>query len=158
LDTTSAAVDSTLRRARAKLVETGPAEQNLTEPDEPAVRTLLDDYVNAFTSADADALVELLRADAEMEMPPIPTWFTGRTAVVGFLMSRVLRGGRWRMVPARANGQPALAVYRRTADGRYDAYGVQVLTVLDTRIARITSFNDPKLVSTFGLALSQKSG
>ncbi|HEX4221301.1 MAG TPA: sigma-70 family RNA polymerase sigma factor [Pseudonocardiaceae bacterium] len=146
LDTTTAAVDSTLRRARAKLAETGPAEQNLSEPDEPAVRVLLDDYVNAFTRADADALVELLRADAEMEMPPIPTWFTGRDAVVSFLMSRVLREGRWRFEPIRANGQPAFAVYSRAADGRYQPYGVQVLTVVDARIARITSFNEPSLV------------
>ncbi|HEY4020607.1 MAG TPA: sigma-70 family RNA polymerase sigma factor [Pseudonocardiaceae bacterium] len=158
LDTTSAAVDSTLRRARAKIAETAPAEQNLIEPDEPAVRTLLDDYVNAFTRADADALVALLRADVELEMPPIPTWFTGRDAVVGFLLRRVLRDGHWHMVPARSNGQPALVTYRRTADGRYDAYGVQVLTVVGGRIARVSSFNDPKLVSTFGFALTTTAG
>ena len=93
------------------------------------MRSLLTDYVDAFTRADADALVELLRADAEMEMPPIPTWFTGRDAVVSFLMSRVLREGRWRLEPTRANGQPAFALYSRGADGRYQPYGVQVLTM-----------------------------
>lgn len=153
LDTTSAAVDSTLRRARTRLAEAGPVEQDLAEPDEETRRTLLDSYVDAFARADADALVNLLRADVELEMPPIPTWFTGQRAVLGFLASRVLRRtGQWRMVPSRANGQTALVVYRRADDGRYRAYGVQVLTLIGARIARITAFNDPSLVPTFGLA------
>jgi RNA polymerase sigma-70 factor (ECF subfamily) len=153
LDTTTAAVDSALRRARARLAEAGPVEEDLAEPDEATVRTTVDRYVDAFTRADAGALVDLLRADVELEMPPIPTWFTGRQAVVGFLGSRVLRhGGQWRMVPSRANGQAALVAYQRTGDGRYEAYGVQVLTLIGARIARITSFNDPGLVPVFGLA------
>lgn len=152
LDTTNAAVDSALRRARAHLAEVAPAEDDLAEPDEQTRRNLLDGYVDALTRADPDALVNWLRADVELEMPPTPTWFTGRRAVVGFLASRVLRKGLWRAVPTRANGQPALVVYARTSEGRYEAYGVQVLTVIGTRIARITAFNDPSLVSTFGLA------
>jgi RNA polymerase sigma-70 factor (TIGR02960 family) len=151
LDTTAAAVDSTLRRARSRLAEAGPVEEDLAEPDEQARRILLDHYVSAFTRADAKALVDLLRADVEMEMPPIPTWFTGRPAVVGFLAARVLRADRWRLVPTRANGQPAFVIYYRAADGRYEAYGIQVLTLIGSRVARITVFQDPSLVPTFGL-------
>ncbi len=153
LDTTTAAIDSTLRRARARMAEAGPREDDLSEPDGVVVRELLDGYVDAFSRTDPRALVDLLRADVELEMPPIPTWFTGIDAVVGFLARRVLRGAdRWRLVPTRANGQPALVAYERAGDGRYEAHGVQVLTVVDTRIARITAFNDPSLVPTFGLA------
>jgi RNA polymerase sigma-70 factor, ECF subfamily len=153
LDTTTAAVDSALRRARARLAEAGPVQNDLAEPGDGTLRTLLDGYVDAFTRADPDALVDLLRADVELEMPPIPTWFTGRHAVVGFLGRRVLRGpDLWRMVPTRANDQPALVVYQHADDGRYVAYGVQVLTLIGARIARITSFNDPTLVQTFGFA------
>jgi RNA polymerase sigma-70 factor (ECF subfamily) len=152
LNTTTAAVDSALRRARTRLAEAGPVEDDLAEPDEETRRTLLDGYVDAFTRADPDALVNLLRADVELEMPPVPTWFTGRHAVVGFLASRVLRRDQWRMVPTRANGQPALVAYQRTGEGRYQAHGIQVLTVVGARIARITAFNDPSLVPTFGLA------
>ncbi|HYS37046.1 MAG TPA: sigma-70 family RNA polymerase sigma factor [Pseudonocardiaceae bacterium] len=154
LDTTAAAVDSTLRRARAHLAQTGPVEDDLAEPDEETRRILLDSYVDAFTRADPDALVNLLRADVELEMPPIPTWFTGRQAVVGFLASRVLRRDLWRMAPTRANGQPAIVAYQRTGDGRYEAYGIQVLTMVGGRIARITAFNDPSLVPTFVPALT----
>jgi RNA polymerase sigma-70 factor (ECF subfamily) len=154
LDTTTAAVDSALRRARAHLAQTGPVEDDLAEPDEETRRILLDSYVDAFTRADPDALVNLLRADVELEMPPIPTWFTGRQAVVGFLASRVLRRDLWRMVPTRANGQPAIVAYQRAGDGRYEAYGIQVLTVVGGRIARITAFNDPSLVPIFAPALT----
>lgn len=149
LDTTTAAVDSALRRARARLAEAGPVEDDLAEPAEETRRALLDDYVDAFTRADTAALVNLLRADVELEMPPTPTWFTGRRAVVGFLSGRVLSPGLWRMVPTLANGQPALIAYANTGDGRYEAYGVQVLTLIGPRIARITAFNDPGLVPTF---------
>jgi RNA polymerase sigma-70 factor (ECF subfamily) len=152
LDTTSAAVDSALRRARAHLAEAGPVADDLAEPDETARKVLLDGYVDAFTRADPDALVALLRADVELEMPPIPTWFTGRPAVLGFLASSVMVRDRWRMLPTNANGQPAVVVYTRAADGGYEAYGVQVLTLIGGRIARITSFNDPSLVPTFGRA------
>jgi RNA polymerase sigma-70 factor (TIGR02960 family) len=153
LDTTAAAVDSALRRARAHLAAAGPVEDDLAEPDEETRRILLDRYVDAFTRADPDALVQLLRADVELEMPPEPTWFTGQQAVIGFLATRVLRGkDLWRMVPTRANGQPGVVVYERTSDGRYEAHGVEVLTLIGDRIARITAFNDPSLVPTFGLA------
>jgi RNA polymerase sigma-70 factor (TIGR02960 family) len=153
LDTTTAAVDSALRRARAQMAQIGPVEDDLAEPDEEVQQRLLDGFVDAFTRADPDALVNLLRADVELEMPPIPTWFTGRQAVVGFLARRVLRReDQWRIVPTRANGQPALVAYERAGDGRYEAHGVQVLTLFGDRVARITAFNDPSLVPTFGLA------
>jgi len=149
LDTTPAAVDSALRRARTRLAEAGPVEDDLSEPDEEARRVLLDGYVDAFTRSDPEALVQLLRADVEMEMPPIPTWFTGRHAVAGFLAHRVMRPGQWRLSPTRANGRPAFVVHQHTGDGHFTAYGVQVLTLIGSRIARITAFNDPLLVPTF---------
>jgi RNA polymerase sigma-70 factor (ECF subfamily) len=152
LDTTPAAIDSTLRRARTRLAESGPVEDDLSEPDEAARRALLDSYVDAFTQADADALVNLLRADIELEMPPIPTWFTGQRTVLAFLTEQVLHKDVWRMVPTRANSQPAVAIYQRTDDGGYEAYGIQVLTLIGPRIARITAFIDPTLLPTFGMA------
>ncbi|MGW4534362.1 sigma-70 family RNA polymerase sigma factor [Nocardia sp. NPDC004340] len=154
LDTTPTAVDSALRRARSRLAQAGPVATDLAEPDERVRRRLLDDYVTAFTSADHAALVALLRADVEMEMPPTPTWFTGRDAVAGFLTARILTPGLWRMLPTRANGQPAFVVYKRAPTGRYDAYGIQVLTLIGSRVARITAFNDPSLVPAFGFPVA----
>jgi RNA polymerase sigma factor (sigma-70 family) len=150
LDSTPAAVDSALRRARARLAEAGLVEEDLAEPDQENVRILLDGYVEAFIAADLNALTGLLRADVELEMPPIATWFTGRPAVAAFLANRVLRKDQWRLVPSSANGQPAVVIYQRAADGDYEAYGAQILTLIGPRIARITAFIDPTLVPAFG--------
>ncbi|WP_067818317.1 RNA polymerase subunit sigma-70 [Nocardia inohanensis] len=146
LEMTPAAVDSALRRARTRLAEAGPVQDDLSEPSEAAIRTLLDSYVTAFTAADPAALLHLLRADVELEMPPIPTWFTGRTTVLAFFASRVLHPNAWHLHPTRANTQPALIVHRRTPDNHLEPYGIQVLTLIGPHIARITSFNDPTLV------------
>ena len=145
------AVDALLRRARANLDAAGVAADDVVEPEGIAVQRLLERYVDAFERADADALTDLVRADVELEMPPTPTWFTGRSAVVGFLASRVLRRrGQWLAIPARANGQPAFVFYSFGAGDVYQGYGIQVLTLRDRLIARITAFNDPTLVPTFG--------
>jgi RNA polymerase sigma-70 factor (ECF subfamily) len=151
LDTTSAAVNSTLQRARAQLQEVSPAQDEMHEPTDTEQRALLDRYATAFENADVAALMQLLEADAVFEMPPQPMWFAGRDPIVQFLGSVVLREpGLFRMIPTVANGQPALVGYVRGADGRYHAHAVQVLTFTGSSISHIVSFNDPELVTTFG--------
>jgi RNA polymerase sigma-70 factor (TIGR02960 family) len=153
LETTTAGVNSALQRARDQLRTLGLDAEAMAEPDDAGLRGLLDRYATAFTRADVGALVDLVRADVELEMPPIPSWFTGRDAVLGFLAARVLgRPGSWRLAPTRANGQPAYAAYGKTTDGSFHPHGLHVLTVTGDRIARITSFNDPLLLVAAGLA------
>ncbi|MFC9998043.1 sigma-70 family RNA polymerase sigma factor [Nocardia sp. NPDC127526] len=149
LDMSAAAVDSALRRARTRLADAGPVAEDLSEPGEEAQRLLIDSYVDAFTRADAGALTALLRADVELEMPPIPTWFTGRDAVIGFFSARVMRADEWRMTPTAANSQPAVIIYRRVGENGFEPYGIQVFDLIGRKIARITSFNDPALVPVF---------
>ena len=152
LGTTTTAVNSSLRRARAQLAQALPAEDELAEPAEPDRRALLDRFAAAIEDADASALAELLREDVALEMPPIMTWFTGRPAVAGFIASHFLIEPGWlRPVPVMANGQPAFAVYQREPDGGYRAHAVLVLTVTRTGIARIVSFRNPGLFGSFGL-------
>ena len=152
LDTTTTAINSTLQRARTQLDRISPTEDDVYEPTDPRQRSLLDRYVAAFETADIAALMQLLRDDAVLEMPPIPTWFAGREQVGGFLAAHVLgRSGDFRMVPTAANGQFALGVYVRGHDGLHHGYGVQVLTITASRIARITAFIDADLLATFGL-------
>jgi RNA polymerase sigma-70 factor (ECF subfamily) len=147
LDTSVAGVNSALQRARAHLRGLALVADDLTEPAE--LRDLLDRYIAAFELADVDRLVDLVRADVELEMPPVPTWFTGRDAVLRFLASRVLRRpGAWRLTPITANGQPGAIAYERHADGSYRPHGIEVLTLAGGRIARITAFNDARLVTT----------
>jgi RNA polymerase sigma-70 factor (ECF subfamily) len=152
LQTTTTAVNSMLRRARAQLAQALPGEDEVTEPAEPDRRALLDRFAAAFENADLSALTELLREDVALEMPPMPAWFAGREAVTRFFESTVLTApGLFRMVPTMANGQPAFAAYRRGNDGAYEAHAVQVLTVTATGIARLVVFLDPALFAAFGL-------
>jgi RNA polymerase sigma-70 factor (ECF subfamily) len=152
LGTTTTAVNSGLRRARAQLAQALPAEDELAEPTDPGQRALLDRFAAAFENADANALAELLREDVVLEMPPLLTWFAGRATVTSFMASRVFaRFGGFRMVPVMANGQPAFAAYTRGDDGSYHAHEVLVPTVTQTGIARIVVFLSPELVTMFGL-------
>jgi RNA polymerase sigma-70 factor (ECF subfamily) len=147
-----AAANSVLQRARARLEQAAPAADEMREPADPGDRALLGRYAAAFENADITALMRLLRDEAVLEMPPQPTWFSGRERIGAFLQSRVLREpGEFRMIPTSANGQPAFAAYLRDHDGVHRAHAVQVLTLTGSRVARIVSFNDAGLVTTFGL-------
>ena len=73
LGTTTTAVNSALRRARAQLADAMPAEDELAEPDDSAQQAVLERFAAAIEGADAAALAELLRADAVLEMPPFLT-------------------------------------------------------------------------------------
>jgi RNA polymerase sigma-70 factor (ECF subfamily) len=156
LGTSTAAVKSALQRARARLHEEAPAADGVAEPTEPAARALLEEYISAFETADAAALKRLLRRDAVLELPPSPDWFAGGDAVAG-AVAGLGSPGDWRMLPTAANGQPAAAAYLRDADGCYRAYGIAVLTVTTTGIARIVAFGDPGLVGRFGFPPGQSA-
>jgi RNA polymerase sigma-70 factor (ECF subfamily) len=160
LETTPAAVNSSLQRARAHLAEVSPNEESVAEPDDAERRELLDRYSAAFENADMAALTELLQADVKLEMPPLPVWFTGRDTVLRFLASRAFaKPGDIVMVPTAANGQPAIAEYRRGADNMMQAHSIQVLTIGRATgvaaIAVMTVFLDPTLFSLFGLPASR---
>jgi hypothetical protein len=138
-------------RARARLDLLAPAADDVTEPTEPIARALLDGYIAAFENADAAALEHILREDAVLEMTGTRTWFAGLKTCMPFLASHALFSpGDWRMVPTRANGQPAAVAYLRGSDSAHHAYGVAVLTVTTTGTARISVFGDPGLVTKFG--------
>ncbi|HET6736219.1 MAG TPA: sigma-70 family RNA polymerase sigma factor [Mycobacterium sp.] len=156
LDTTPAAVNSALQRARAYLAEVAPTEDGVAEPDDEPRRELLDRYCSAFERADIAALTDLLQADVRIEMPPIPTWFTGRDAVTQFLATRAFgRPGDVAIIPTAANGQPAVADYRRDADGVMSAHAIHVLTTGPRGVSAITVFLDPTLFTAFGMPLTR---
>ena len=132
--TTTTAVNSGLRRARAQLAQALPAEDELAEPAEPDRRALLDRFAAAIENADASALAELLREDVALEMPPLLTWFTGRPAVARFAASQLLtEPGRLRLVPVdkihgkqpvmiRKGGREILDYYKSTDTDRIESY------------------------------------
>jgi len=149
LGITTAAVKSILQRARARLGQAAPSPELVAEPAEASARALLDQYITAFENADAATLERLLRADATLELPPSRAWYSGGDAARN-VVAGLGSPGDWRMLPAAANGQPAAAAYYRGGEGAYQPYGIVVLTVTSTAIARITVFADPRLLTRFG--------
>jgi RNA polymerase sigma-70 factor (ECF subfamily) len=150
LNTTPAAVNSALLRARAQMARVAPVIGDVVEPTEPQRRVLLDRYVTAFSNADIASLVRLLRADIAMEMPPEPEWLQGREAVARFFAERVLTApGELRMVATAANGQPAFVAHHRAPDGVYHPHGVHVLTLDTAGVAHIAVFREPAIYKVF---------
>jgi RNA polymerase sigma-70 factor (ECF subfamily) len=151
LGTTVAAVNSALQRARAALADAGDVG-DVTEPDDPGVRAVIERYVQAFEAADVPALVRLLADEAVLEMPPVPLWYRG-SRDYGLFMRRVfdLRGTGWAVRRLTANGQPALAAYAPEAGGGHRLHTLQVFTVIGARVTRNVVFADPRVFESFGL-------
>ena len=144
LETSAAAVNSGLQRARATL-DTRPAPR----PSEHEEQVLVERFVAAWERVDIDGLVELLREDAVLAMPPEPIWFAGAKAVGEFFATVPAEGDltRIKLVPTRANLRPAVAAY---FDGQ--AYGIMVFELEAGRIAEIVGFADAaKSFDRFGL-------
>ena len=156
LEVSTAAVKSTLQRARARLEEVAPSPESVVEPTESDARDLLRQYIAGFENSDMAALERALRTDAAIELVGTRTWFSGKETCLRYLAHVLGAPGDWLMTPVHANGQPAAATYYRTPDGTYQALGVAVLTAAPTGIARITVFpGGPELVARFGLPSSR---
>jgi RNA polymerase sigma-70 factor, ECF subfamily len=156
LDTTPVSIDSALQRAHKTVDERLPEQSQqatLRALGDAELRELVDRYVEAWERSDVDAVVALLAEDARMTMPPLPTWYGGREAVATFLaVAPLSRSGRWRLVPARANGQLAFAQYSWNEEtGSFAPHGVNMLTLHGAKIAEITAFLMPEALRYFGL-------
>ncbi|HEX6857919.1 MAG TPA: RNA polymerase subunit sigma-70 [Streptosporangiaceae bacterium] len=158
LGTTVPAVNSALQRARAALADTGDAGE-VTEPDDPRGRAVIDQYVRAFEAADVPALVRLLADEVVLEMPPVPLWYVG-SRDYGLFMRRVfgMRGPGWVVRRLTANGQPALAAYAPEPGGGHRLHSLQVVTVTGGRVTRNVVFADPHLFEAFDLPAKVPAG
>jgi RNA polymerase sigma-70 factor (ECF subfamily) len=153
LDTTVAAVNSGLQRARAQLSSAEVLTESVLEPSAPERRMLVDRYVEAFERADVAALQALLTDEAILEMPPLSIWLRGRADYARFVQ-RVfdMRGRDWRVSLTAANGQPAFAAYAASGDGTHALHTLQVLDVTARGISRNVVYQDPRLLARFGLS------
>ena len=145
LDTTVASVNSALQRARAAVEERTPEQSQqatLRALGDDALREIVDRYVEAWENCDVDTVVAMLTEDATFAMPPLASWFHGTEALKAFLAGWPLSGDwRWRPIPVRANGQPALAFYAWDEDEQaYMPFALNVLTLRGNQISDVTAF------------------
>jgi RNA polymerase sigma-70 factor, ECF subfamily len=156
LETTLAAANSALQRARATLRKRLPerrVEWTAPEPTEEE-RAILRRYMEAQERRDAAAVTALLREDLRVAFPPMPLWYEGRDAFRTASDEYALPGD-YRLVATVANGQPAIAGYLRPpGDSAYRALIIEVLRIEDSRIVEIIDFGDERLFAAFGLPLT----
>jgi len=141
LDASVASANSVLQRARAKLAMLD-RDARPAPPDE-VQRRLLERYVRAWESADLEGFVALLKEDAVFAMPPWREWYLGRPAIGDFFRSVWPAYRGFKIVPVGANLQPAFALYSLSAEGRWMAHSLHLLTLDQGGIVRLTNFNRP---------------
>lgn len=150
LDTSVPAINSALQRAKLAVKERVPPvsqQATLARLGDTARQSLVQAYVDAWGKQDAGALVALLTEDARFTMPPIPSWFDGREAVVRFFTEPVFRTP-WRLEPVWASGQLAFAAYQGPS---FRLGALNVVTLRGDKIAELTGFLDPAVHAFFSL-------
>jgi RNA polymerase sigma-70 factor, ECF subfamily len=164
LETTVASVNSALQRARRTVDERVPEQSQqatLRSLGDQRIQELVNEYIDAMERGDVDGVVAMLAEDVTWSMLAgqgdrvhgPTTWFRGLDAISAFLRGGPLSGNwRWRRVPTRANGQPAVAGYIWDAErAAYRLRVLDVLTLQDRRIAAVTAFLEPAVLTRFGL-------
>ena len=147
LETSVAAVNSALQRARAALREHLPerrvewSAERSREDDE-----LVQRYLEANERADGAALAALLAEDARFSMPPEPGLYVGRDTILASWIEGGFGTGDYtdfRCVLTWANRQPAVANYvRKRGSDVHVALALDVLRIEDGEIAEIVAFPD----------------
>jgi RNA polymerase sigma-70 factor, ECF subfamily len=162
LETSTPAVNSALQRARKTIDETLPERsqaQTLRTLGDDKVREIVEGYMEAWERGDVEAVTAMLAEDAAITMPPMASWFRGEGVEI-FLREWAFSGrvynaeGRRnvRVLPAHANGQPAIGTYSWSDEaGAHLPTVLQVLSFDGDRITEITGFVDPSVFGRFGL-------
>ena len=107
-------------------------------------------FTRAFEAGDVDGIVALMSEDAWLRMPPLPLEYQGRELARRFFTA--IWGARsYRLVPTRANGQPAFGLYTRDEQaGTYRAVGLLTATLAGEHICDLTRF-ETSVLPRFGL-------
>jgi len=150
LDTSVESVTSALKRARATLQRRLPSPAGREPPPPPgsaAEQALIAQLTRAFETGNVDELVALLTDDVWVTMPPVPLEYQGRELAGRFFSHVAFRQNRrYRLIPTRANGQPAFGVYLRDplTDAGH-AMGLLVITLTGGQVSAITRFDNAVL-------------
>ncbi len=151
LGTSEESVHSALRHARANLQDRLPPPGDPPPaPNSPAERAITDHLATAYEAGDVNSLVALLTEDAVITAPLAAGQYVGPDTA-GRLFEAIFAQGRsYRLIPTRANGQPAFGVYvRDPATGVFHANGMLVVTLAGDRIRAMTRF-DNSVIAKFG--------
>jgi len=153
LESSEDSVSSALKHARANLQRRLPSPADPPPvPNSSIEREVVERLTRAYEAGDVDGIVGLLADEALLSTPLAAGEYVGRDVCARFLRLGVFREGRsYRLVPTRANGQPAFGVYIRDQRAAIaHAHGLLVLTLAGDRITALTHF-DNSVLPLFGL-------
>ena len=155
LDTSQASVNSLLRRAREAFESRLPAtgRERAPLPDSKIEREIVGRFADAVQAGDIDGIVALLTDDAWLTMPPLRQAYQGPAAIGAFLRAAEdRRGVSLRLVPTRANTQPAFGCYLPVPETDVArAFALFVLNLERDQVSAITWFSDRSVFPQFGL-------
>jgi RNA polymerase sigma-70 factor (TIGR02960 family) len=151
LESTPASVNSALQRARAGFRPLRDGD-HIPLPNSKRESEVVERFVDAFLKGDPEGVIATLSDDAKLKMPPEPFEFRGSERIVEFLVRIGCWGERLKLVPTRANNQPAFGYYLPDPHAAiHRAGGVLVLALRDDRISTVTRFGDKSLLVCLGL-------
>jgi RNA polymerase sigma-70 factor, ECF subfamily len=152
LDTSEESVSSALKHARANLQRRlPPAADPPPAPNSPAERAIIEQLARAYEAGDVTSLVALLTEDVVITAPLAAGQYVGPAKAGGLFQAIFAQDRSYRLIPARANRQPAFGVYvADPATGVFHANGMLVVTLAADRIRAMTRFDD-SVITKFGL-------
>ncbi len=152
LDTTEVSVSSALKHARANLQgRLPPPSDPPPAPNSQAERALTEQLATAYEAGDVTALVALLTEEVVITTPLAGGEYAGPAAAERLFEAIFTPDRSYRLIPTRANRQPAFGVYvQDPATGVFHANGMLVVTLGGDQITSMTRF-DNSVISRFGL-------
>jgi RNA polymerase sigma-70 factor, ECF subfamily len=148
LESTVAAVNSALQRARATVDGAMPERPSGASDDDELA--LLRQYLRVWNDDDFEALVGLLRDDAVLRMPPRPSVLGARPVASFFRDAAHGHFANIQLTATRANGGPAVVMHEVAPDGALSPHGILVIELAGGRIAGFDAFIDARFLPRFG--------
>jgi RNA polymerase sigma-70 factor (TIGR02960 family) len=166
LDTTPAATNSALQRARETLKRHHPSPSDPLDPGDADQRELLERYVAAFEAHDVEGLTALLREDARTSMPPFAWWVEGAATIAALVGTGGCEGAR--LAPTAISGQPGFGQYRPDEQGLLRPFALVLVETQGKHIVGLTTFLGtgdrfldfglPPVLEPVGAATTDESG
>lgn len=152
LESTPASVNSALQRARSRVEHLGGVPDAVPRVRSEDEAKTVDRFIDSFQQGDLEGVIAMLSDDARFVMPPQPYELRGPRVIAEYFHSRGVWGQDLKLVPTRANNQPAFGYYLLDPNSNvHRARGIMVLTVGAEQISVITRFGDRSLLDLFGL-------
>lgn len=139
LQVSTAAANSALQRARARLAAAAPQPAEITDPADPAQQQLVQAFIDAFEGHDVESMIQVLHADAVQTMPPL-AWQVVGGARIAQMICASEACARDRMLPITINGSIGVGQYRPDEAGALRPFALVLLESTGGQVIEMVTF------------------